>query len=253
MQGERVALVTGGGGGIGRAVAQSLVEQGLRVAIVDRERVAAARVGAELGVHVIEADLADGAACRRVIAEVVSVHGAIHVLVNNAGFQHVAPIQDFPEEVWQRMLAVMLTAPFLLTRYAWPHMVAAGWGRVVNISSIHGKVASPYKVGYVSAKHGLLGLTRTAALEGGDRGITVNAICPAYVRTPLVEDQIAAQASTRNISPERVVEEVMLQPAAVKRLIEPEEVGRLVAYLCSEEAGAITGAAWDMDLGWTAR
>jgi 3-hydroxybutyrate dehydrogenase len=151
------------------------------------------------------------------------------------------------------MLTVMLTAPFLLTRYAWPALKAQNWGRIINISSILGLVASPHKAGYISAKHGLIGLTRAAALEGGAFGITVNAICPAYVRTPLVDNQIADQARTRGISPEEVIEKVMLEPAAVKRLIEPEEVADLVAYLCTPAAAVITGAALTMDLGWTAR
>jgi 3-hydroxybutyrate dehydrogenase len=151
------------------------------------------------------------------------------------------------------MLAVMLTAPFLLIKYAWPAMKAQRWGRIVNIASIHGLVASLFKSAYVAAKHGLIGLTRVAALEGGPYGITANAICPAYVRTPLVENQIQDQARMRGLPPEEVVEKIMLEPAAIRRLIEPEEVAALVAYLCSEEASAVTGAAWTIDLGWTAR
>jgi 3-hydroxybutyrate dehydrogenase len=151
------------------------------------------------------------------------------------------------------MLAVMLTAPFLLTKYVWKTMKASGWGRIVNIGSIHSRVASPFKSAYVTTKHGLIGLTRTAALEGGAHGITANAICPAYVNTAIVEDQIADQARTHGISPQEVIEQVMLEPAAIKRLIAPEEVASLVVYLCSEAAGAITGADWTIDLGWTAR
>jgi 3-hydroxybutyrate dehydrogenase len=151
------------------------------------------------------------------------------------------------------MLALMLTAPFLLTRYCWPSMKKHKWGRVVNIASIHALVASPFKAGYISAKHGLIGLTRTAALEGGEHGITVNAICPAYVRTPLVDSQIADQARANRMSDDEVIEKIMLAPAAVKRLIEPQEVADFVAYLCGDAAGTITGAALTMDLGWTAR
>jgi 3-hydroxybutyrate dehydrogenase len=187
------------------------------------------------------------------VEETLRVHGSVAILVNNAGFQHVSPIESFPEDQWERMIALMLTAPFLLARYCWPSMKALGWGRVVNIASIHALVASPFKVGYVAAKHGLIGLTRTAALEGGEHGITVNAICPAYVRTPLVDNQIADQAKAHDLSPEEVVKQIMLAPAAVKRLIQPAEVADFVAYLCSEPAGVITGAALTMDLGWTAR
>lgn len=249
----RVAIVTGGASGIGRAVAERLAADGCRVAVVDLNAAQAGAVADAIGGLAIEADLSRRADSRRVVDETVAHFGRTDILVNNAGFQHIAPIADFPEDVWEKLLAVMLTAPFLLTKYVWPQMTAQGWGRVVNISSIHGKVASPFKAGYISAKHGLLGLTRTAALEGGDAGITVNALCPAYVRTPLVESQIDAQARSRGISAEEVVSRVMLEPAAIKRLIEPGEIASLVAYLCSDAAGAVTGAAWDIDLGWTAR
>ena len=179
--------------------------------------------------------------------------GGIDILVNNAGFQYVKPLEDFPEIEWEEMLQVMLTAPFLLTKYAWPHMKKRNWGRVVNIASIHGLVASPNKVGYTSAKHGLLGLTRTAALEGGAHGITVNALCPAYVRTSLVENQIADQAQVHDLEQDEVVEKIMLKSAAIKSIIEPDEISSLVLYLCSDRASSITGACWTIDCGWTAQ
>ncbi|MBI3959341.1 MAG: 3-hydroxybutyrate dehydrogenase [Chloroflexi bacterium] len=253
MTEARVAIVTGAASGIGRAVAERLAANGCRVAVVDLNAAQAGAVADAIGGTAIRADLSQRADCRRVVDETVARWGRADVLVNNAGFQHIAPIADFPEDTWELLLAVMLTAPFLLTKYVWPHMAGRGWGRVVNVSSIHGKVASPFKAGYISAKHGLIGLTRTAALEGGSQGITVNAICPAYVRTPLVENQIADLARTRGISADAVVAQVMLEPAAIKRLIEPDEVAALVAYLCSDAAAAVTGAAWDIDLGWTAR
>ena len=206
-----------------------------------------------LGGTFVAADLTQRDGCRKLVDASLKAHGTVHVLVNNAGFQHVSPIEEFPEDQWDRMLALMLTAPFLLTRYCWPAMKKQKWGRVVNIASIHALVASPFKVGYISAKHGLIGLTRTAALEGGEHGITVNAICPAYVRTPLVDSQIADQAKANRMSPDEVIEKIMLAPAAVKRLIEPREVADFVAYLCGDAAGVITGAALTMDLGWTAR
>lgn len=248
----RVAVVTGGGSGIGTAVVQHLVAAGHTVYLIDRNAETGAQVAQEVGAHFVAADLARRADCRRAADTILDAAGTVDILVNNAGYQHIAPIDEFSEDVWDHMLAVMLTAPFLLTRYFWPGMKAQGWGRIVNMGSIHSVVASPFKVGYISAKHGLLGLTRTTAREGGELGITVNALLPAYVRTPLVEDQIADQARVRQLTPDQVIEEVMLAPAAIKRLVEPDEVAAVVAFLCSEAAGAITGATWSIDLGWTA-
>ncbi|MEX1021074.1 MAG: 3-hydroxybutyrate dehydrogenase [Litorilinea sp.] len=248
----RTALVTGGASGIGKAVAQKLVAGGHTVYLVDRDIHGGEQVAQELGAHFVAADLAVRADCRAAAQQVLVQAGTVDILVNNAGYQHIAAIDEFPEDVWDHMLAVMLTAPFLLTRYLWPAMKAQGWGRIVHMGSIHSVVASPFKAGYISAKHGLLGLTRTCAREGGEFGITVNAVLPAYVRTPLVEHQIADQAQIRGLTPDQVIEEVMLAPAAIKRLVEPDEVAAVVAFLCSEEAGAVTGATWSIDLGWTA-
>jgi 3-hydroxybutyrate dehydrogenase len=223
------------------------------VVLADVNETAGKEHAKRLGGTFVTADLTTRDGCRRLVDAALKAHGTVHVLVNNAGFQHVSPIEDFPEDQWERMIALMLTAPFLLTRYCWPAMKRQKWGRIVNIASIHALVASPFKAGYISAKHGLVGLTRTAALEGGECGITANAICPAYVRTPLVDGQIADQAKANRMSPDEVIEKIMLAPAAVKRLIEPREVADFVAYLCTEPAGTITGAALTMDLGWTAR
>lgn len=253
MTEKRVAIVTGGGSGIGKAIAETLAGEGFHVVVADVNAEAGAAVASALKGHFVQADLARRADCRRLVDETFERYGRVDVLINNAGFQHIDPIEDFPEERWEIMLAVMLTAPFLLTKYVWPSMKAQRWGRIVNISSIHGLVASPFKAAYVAAKHGLIGLTKVAALEGGPYGITVNAICPAYVRTPLVENQIADQVRTLGIPPDEVVEKVMLEPAAIKRLIEPAEVAALVAYLCSDRGACVTGAAWTIDLGWTAR
>jgi len=250
---SKVALVTGAASGIGLACAERLAADGMQVVLADLNEQAGQEHAKRLGGTFVAADLATRGGCRALVDQALKAHGAVHVLVNNAGYQHVAPIEDFPEDQWERMIALMLTAPFLLTRYCWPAMKKQKWGRVVNIASIHALVASPFKVGYISAKHGMIGLTRTAALEGGEHGITVNAICPAYVRTPLVDGQIADQAKANRMSPEDVIEKIMLAPAAVKRLIEPREVADFVAYLCTEAAGTITGAALAMDLGWTAR
>jgi 3-hydroxybutyrate dehydrogenase len=248
-----VAIVTGGGSGIGRAVAERLAGDGCEVVVVDLPTSQGAEVAERLGGMFVGADLSERAGCRQAVDAVIERHGYVGILVNNAGFQHIDPISSFPEDTWDTMIALMLTAPFLLTRYVWPFMEEIGWGRIINIGSIHSLRASPFKSAYVAAKHGLLGLTRTAALEGGPHGITCNLIAPAYVRTPLVEAQIADQARTRGILPEDVVAQVMLEPTAIKRMIEPDEMAELVRYLCSDSASAMTGSVFEMALGWTAR
>jgi len=250
---RRIAIVTGGASGIGLACAERLAADGMTVVIADMNEKAGAEHAKRLAGDFIFSDLTKKSGCKQLVDETLKRHGTVHVLVNNAGYQHVSPIEDFPEDQWERMIFLMLTAPFLLTRYCWPSMKKQKWGRIVNMGSIHALVASPFKAGYISAKHGLIGLTRTAALEGGEFGITVNAICPAYVRTPLVDGQLADQAKANNMSRDEVIEKVMLAPAAVKRLIEPAEVAGFVSYLCSDAAGTITGSALTMDLGWTAR
>ena len=249
---QRVAIVTGGASGIGKAIVEALARQQYRVISADIQPGA---YDSAVSDHIenIVADLTQRSACQRVAEETLDRYGRIDVLVNNAGFQHVDPIEDFPEDTWDNMLALMLTAPFLLTRYVWPAMQSQRWGRIINIASIHGVVASPYKSAYISAKHGLIGLTKCTALEGGDFGITVNAICPAYVATPLVKNQIEAQAKAHDLSRDAVIEEVMLAPAAIKRLIAPDEIADFVLYLCSDSGAVITGASLMIDLGWTAR
>ncbi len=249
---DKVALVTGAGSGIGRAIAEALAREGAFVIVHDLKPEARA-VAEAVGGAFVRADLGEMDAVRRLAEEALEVRGRVDVLVNNAGFQHVAPVEDFPEEVWARMLQVMLTAPFQLTKYLLPGMKARGWGRILNIASVHGLVASPYKAAYIAAKHGLVGFTKTVAHEVGRYGITVNAICPAYVRTPLVEGQIAEQARIHGIGAEEVVERVMLEFAAIKRLIEPEEVAELAVFLASERGRSITGSALTLDVGWTAR
>ncbi|GAB4268424.1 MAG: 3-hydroxybutyrate dehydrogenase [Deferrisomatales bacterium] len=248
----KTALVTGAGSGIGKAVAEAFAREGARVVVNDVSE-AGAEVARAVGGAFLQADLSDMQAVRGLARQALDRWGRVDVLVNNAGFQHVAPVEEFPEEVWAAMIQVMLVAPFQLTKHLVPAMKANGWGRIINISSLHGVVASPFKTAYISAKHGLMGLTKTVALEVAEHGITVNAICPAYVRTPLVEHQIRDQAKTHGIPEDEVVRKIMLEPAPIKRLIEPEEVAELALFLASDKARSMTGAAHLIDLGWTAR
>jgi 3-hydroxybutyrate dehydrogenase len=241
----RTAVVTGAASGIGAACAVRLATAGADVVVVDLDAAGAKRVAKQVGGRAEVADLSD-------LNAVDALGLTCDILVNNAGLQHVARIEDFSPERFSFMLRVMLEAPFRLARQALPHMYAAGWGRIVNISSVHGLRASPYKAAYVSAKHALEGLSKVVALEGAAHGVTANCINPAYVRTPLVESQIADQAASHGIGEDEVIEKIMLARAAIKRLIEPDEVAELLAYLCSPPAAFITGASIALDGGWTA-
>jgi len=243
----RAALVTGAASGIGRAIAAAFAEAGYGVLSVDLEPDPSGP-GTPFA-----ADLCEREANRAAVAAAVERFGRLDVVVANAGVQHVAPIAEFPEDVWERLIALMLTSPFLLAKYAWPHLQASGDARFQVVASAHALAASPFKAAYVSAKHGVLGLVRTAALEGADSGISAVAICPAYVRTPLVEAQIEAQAQAHGISAEQVLEEVILAPHAVKRLIEPEEVAQTALFLAGPSGRSFTGVPVVMDQGWTAR
>jgi 3-hydroxybutyrate dehydrogenase len=243
----RTALVTGAGGGIGAACARRLAAAGAKVLVVDLRAEPAEKVAAEVGGTAVVADLSDPGFAAALPDEPVDI------VVNNAGFQHVAPIEEFPPEVFAAMLRVMVEAPFLIARRVLPGMYARGWGRFVNISSVHGLRASPFKSAYTTAKHALEGFSKVVALEGAAHGVTSTCVCPAYVRTGLVEAQIADQARVHGIEPDEVVEDIMLRPAAIKRLIEPEEVAELVAYLCGPSGGFITGVSLPLDGGWTAR
>ncbi len=238
-------LITGGASGIGRACAVRLAEDGADVVVVDRDAEAAEAVAEQVGGTAVAVDLSD-------LDAVDALDLAVDVLVNNAGLQHVAPLHEFPVDRFSYILRLMLEAPFRLVRGALPHMYEQGWGRVVNISSVHGLRASPFKSAYVTAKHGLEGLSKVIALEGAVHGVTSNCVNPAYVRTPLVEGQIADQARTHGLSEDEVVEQVMLAPAAIKRLIEPAEVADAVSWLCSPAAGSVTGTSLVMDGGWSA-
>jgi 3-hydroxybutyrate dehydrogenase len=242
----RTALVTGAASGIGAACARRLAVAGAKVTVLDRDAEGAAGVAGEVGGSALVADLAES-------SSLDGLDLAADVLVNNAGFQHVDPVERFPPERFAAMVAVMLVAPFRLARAVLPGMYERGWGRVVNVSSVHGLRASPYKSAYVAAKHGLEGLSKVIALEGGPRGVTSNCICPAYVRTPLVEGQVADQARIHGISEAEVVERVMLTEPAIKRLVEPEEVAEVALFLCSPAASFVNGASLALDGGWTAR
>jgi len=242
----RTALVTGAARGIGRACAQRFAAAGARVVLVDLDAEGVGLIADAVGGVPQPLDLFDLDAIERLDA-------AVDILVNNAGLQHVAAVEEFPPEAFSRILRVMLEAPFRLVRHALPHMYAQGWGRIINISSVHGLRASPYKAAYVAAKHGLEGLSKVVALEGGSRGVTSNCINPAYVRTPLVENQIAAQAAAHGLAPDAVLDDVMLAKPAVKRLIEPDEVAEFAAYLCTPHASFISGASIAIDGGWTAQ
>jgi 3-hydroxybutyrate dehydrogenase len=240
------AVVTGAASGIGRAIAQRLADAGMDVVAVDL------RPADDGPGHPVAADLTTREGNRAAIDAALERFGRIDALVPNAGFQHVAPVAEFPEDRWDAIVALLLTSPFLLARHAWPALSERG-GRIVAIASAHALVASPYKSAYVSAKHGVLGLVKTLALEGAEHGITATAVCPGFVRTPLVEAQIADQAKAHGLPEERVLEDVILAPHAVKRLLEPEEVAEAVAFLLGPGGDAFSGAPFVMDLGWTAR
>lgn len=242
----RVVVVTGGASGIGAACVGRFAGAGAEVVVVDVDGPGAERVAGAVGGRAVAVDLAD-------LGAVDALGLRCDVLINNAGLQHISAVEDFSSERFSLMLRVMLEAPFRLTKQVLPHMYARGWGRIVNISSVHGLRASPFKAAYVAAKHGLEGLSKVIALEGAAQGVTSNCINPSYVRTPLVEQQVAAQAVAHGIEPDEVLDRIMLAPAAVKRLIEPEQVAELAAYLCGPHADSITGSSFAMDGGWTAR
>lgn len=249
----KVAIVTGAASGIGLAIAQDFARQGIRVTVSDIDIERGQAVAAELeGARFQAADMSNPEQVHSLVSATVEAEGHVDILVNNAGLQYVAPIVEFPEEKWRQIIEIMLTAPFALTKAALPGMYERNWGRIINISSVHGLRASAFKSAYVAAKHGLIGLTRVTALEGAEHGVTCNAICPSYVRTPLVEKQIAAQARVHNIPESEVVAKVMVTEGAIKRLLEPSEVAQLVTYLCGDAASGITGSTQTIDCGWTA-
>jgi 3-hydroxybutyrate dehydrogenase len=241
----RSALVTGAASGIGRSCAERLARAGAAVTVLDLNGDAAEEVARKIGGEALQADLSDYGVLHGLMVET-------DIVVNNAGLQHVAVVEEFPPERFSLIRRVMLEAPFRLVQKVLPGMYEKGWGRVINCFSIHGLIASPYKSAYISAKHGLEGFSKVVALEGGPKGVTSNSICPVYVRTPLVESQIADQARAHNISEDEVVERIMLIEPAIKRLVEPEEIAELAHFLCTPQASFITGAFLTMDGGATA-
>ncbi|MGV0778620.1 3-hydroxybutyrate dehydrogenase [Mycolicibacterium elephantis] len=242
----RTALVTGAASGIGAACARELAARGAQVTVADVDADGAQAVADEIGGKPWAVDLSD-------VAALEDLRLQTDILVNNAGVQHVSPIEDFPPERFRFILALMVEAPFLLIRAALPHMYGQKFGRIINISSVHGLRASEYKSGYVTAKHGLEGLSKVTALEGGSRNVTSNCVDPGYVRTPLVTKQIADQARRHDVPEDKVVEEILLKESAIKRLVEPEDVASLVGWLASPAASMVTGASYTMDGGWSAR
>ncbi|GAA5100412.1 3-hydroxybutyrate dehydrogenase [Nocardia iowensis] len=242
----RSALITGGASGIGAACARELSARGALVTIADIDDIGAKALARELGGKSWAVDLLDVEALEPLELEV-------DILVNNAGVQSISPLEDFVPQQFRNLLTLMVEAPFLLIRAALPHMYRNGFGRIINISSVHGIRASEYKAAYVTAKHGLEGLSKVTALEGGRHGVTSNCVSPGYVRTPLVDKQIADQAKAHDIPEQEVLEKILLTESAIKRLVEPEEVAALVGWLASAQAGMVTGASYTMDGGWSAR
>lgn len=248
---EHICIVTGAASGIGLAISELFVAQKFRVLMVDRQENELMKEAQRLECEYVVADLSQRSECKKIIDFAKTKFDYVDILVNVAGLQHVSSIETFDEDKWDYMLNVMLTAPFLLTKYVWPLMKDKGWGRIIHLNSIHGLVASEFKSAYISAKHGLSGLTKVSALEGAPYGITVNSICPAYVKTPLVDKQIADQAKLHHIDEDEVITKIMLQKAAIKQLVKVEDIAHMVLYLCGEHSDMITGSTMTLDGGWT--
>lgn len=257
---DKTALITGSTSGIGLGIARALAAQGVNIVLnglgeaqeIERLR---AGIESEFKVRAVYhgADMTKPEQIRDMCAKAIEMFGAVDVLVNNAGIQFVSPIDEFPDDKWNAIIAINLVSAFHTTKAVLPGMKKKGWGRVINLASAHGLIASPFKSAYIAAKHGMVGMTKSVALEVATQNITVNAICPGYVNTPLVQGQIRDQAKHHKISEKEVVETIMLQPQPTKKFIEIDELGALAVFLCSDSAQNITGAALPVDGGWTAR
>jgi len=248
----KVAIITGGASGIGLAMSQSFAKEGAKVVMADVNEAKLKEEAQKIGADCIAVDLSKKEGCKALVDFALQKHGRVDILINIAGIQTVSSVEEFPEDKWEFMINLMLSAPFYCSKYVWKSMKANGWGRIINLNSIHGLVASEFKSAYVSAKHGLSGFTKTAGLEGGPQGITVNSICPAYVRTPLVENQIQALVKNDGVPTEKVITDIMLVKSAIKKLLEPSTIAEIALFLCSDAAAGITGACLPIDGGWTA-
>lgn len=249
---DKVCIVTGAASGIGLSIAQTFAKEHANVVMSDINEVKINEESRKINTFYFVSDLSTQKGCKDLVGYTMNKFSKVDILINNAGIQHVSPIEDFPEDKWGFIISLMLTAPFLLTKYVWPSMKSQKWGRIININSVHGIRASEIKAAYVSAKHGLSGLTKVAALEGAPYNITVNSICPSFVRTPLMENQIDDQAKTHGIAREKVIKEIMLEKAAIKKLIEPNDIAEITKFLCSNAANCITGSLMTIDCGWSA-
>lgn len=251
---KKVAVITGGSNGIGLEIARKFANEGFLVVIVDIKKIDEKYMENKLKNAIfIQMDLSKPENCKNLIEKISMDIGRLDILVNNAGFQYISSIEEFPDNVSEKMINLMLRTPFLLTKYSIPLMKKNRWGRIINISSIHGLVASPLKSVYVMVKHGIIGLTRATALEYIQDGITCNAVAPTYANTKLVSDQISIMAKKMGIAEERIVPEILMNDSPVKKLLELDQITSVILFLCSEEALAINGAVIPIDYGYTAK